>query len=172
MWQGGTSLLHHIYWNAVSLDCQRKFRDFRRSAKAVARLSDLICTEHQLSVIEKPQHGSSAYNKWHVFKGKPSRREVLRIAIDEALEQKPHDFDAFLLLLAEQGFKVKAENILRSFMMTSSKISVCTLGMTSIPRMLFVPSSKGRKCISRRNAEPYGIRIDLSLIHILTNSAG
>ena len=31
----------------------------------------------------------------------------MRIAIDEALEQKPHDFDAFLALLAEQGFKVK-----------------------------------------------------------------
>ena len=39
--------------------------------------------------------------------GNPSHREALRIAIDEALEQKPHDFNAFLALLAEQGFKVK-----------------------------------------------------------------
>lgn len=99
---------NHIYWNAVTLDCKRKFRDFRRSGRAVARLSDLICTEHQLSVIENPQRGSSAYNKWHGFKGKPSHREVLRIAIDEALEQKPHDFNAFLTLLSEQGFKVKS----------------------------------------------------------------
>lgn len=98
---------NHIYWNAVTLDCKKKFRDFRRSHRAVSRLSDLICTEHQLSVIDKPQRGSSAYNKWHGFKGKPSHRELLRIAIDEALEQKPHDFDAFLSLLAEQGFKVK-----------------------------------------------------------------
>ena len=60
-----------------------------------------------MSVIDKPQRGSSAYNKWHGFKGKPSHRELLRIAIDEALEQKPHDFDAFLSLLAEQGFSVK-----------------------------------------------------------------
>ena len=98
---------NHIYWNAVTLDCKKKFRDFRRSHRAVSRLSDLICTEHQLSVIDKPQRGSSAYNKWHGFKGKPSNRELLRIAIDEALEQKPHDFDAFLSLLIEQGFKVK-----------------------------------------------------------------
>ena len=98
---------NHIIWNSTTLDCKKKFRDFRRSGRAVARLSDLICTEHQLSVIEKPQHGSSAYNKWHGFKGKPSHREFLRIAIDEALEQKPHDFDAFLSLLADQGFKVK-----------------------------------------------------------------
>lgn len=98
---------NHIYWNAVTLDCKKKFRDFRRSHRAVSRLSDLICTEHQLSVIANPKRGGSAYNKWHGFKGKPSHRELLRIAIDEALEQKPHDFDAFLSLLAEQGFSVK-----------------------------------------------------------------
>lgn len=98
---------NHIYWNAVTLDCKRKFRDFRRSGRAVARLSDLICTEHQLSVIEKPQRGSSAYNKWHGYQRKPSHRELLRIAIDDALEQKPHDFNAFLALLSEQGFQVK-----------------------------------------------------------------
>jgi len=98
---------NHIYWNAIALDNKRKFRNFRNSSKAIARLSDLICTEHQLSVIKNPSRGSSAYNKWHGFKGKPSHREMLRIAIDEALEQKPHDFDAFLSLLAEHGFKVK-----------------------------------------------------------------
>lgn len=106
---------NHIYWNAVTLDCKRKFRDFRRSGRAVARLSDLICTEHQLSVIEKPQRGSSAYNKWHGYQGKPSHRELLRIAIDDALEQKPHDFNAFLALLSEQGFQVKNGKHLRIF---------------------------------------------------------
>ena len=61
-----------------------------------------------MSVIDNPKRGSSAYNRWHGFKGKISNRELLRIAIDEALEQKPHDFDSFLLLLAEQGFSVKS----------------------------------------------------------------
>ena len=98
---------NHIIWNSTTLDCKRKFRDFRRSGRAVARLSDLICTEHQLSVIENPKRGNSAYHRWHGFKGKPSHREMLRIAIDEALEQKPHDFDAFLALLAENGFHTK-----------------------------------------------------------------
>lgn len=63
-----------------------------------------------MSIIENPQRGGSAYNKWHGFKGKISHREVLRIAIDEALKQKPHDFDAFLSLLADQGFKTKNGN--------------------------------------------------------------
>lgn len=98
---------NHIIWNSTTLDCKRKFRDFRRSGRAVARLSDLICIEHQLSIVNNPKRGSSAYNKWHGFKGKQSNRESLRIAIDEALEQKPHDFDAFLALLAVEGFHVK-----------------------------------------------------------------
>lgn len=120
---------NHIIWNSTTLDCKRKFRDFRRSGRAVARLSDLICTEHQLSVIENPQRGSSAYNKWHGFKGKQSNREVLRIAIDEALEQKPHDFDAFLALLAEQGFKEKSGKHL-TFVHDGFKQNICmyTLG--------------------------------------------
>ncbi len=98
---------NHIIWNSTTLDCKRKFRNFFGSAKAVARLSDLICTEHQLSVIENPQRGGTAYSKWKGFQAKIPNRERLRIAIDEALEQKPHDFDAFLSLLAEQGFSVK-----------------------------------------------------------------
>ena len=98
---------NHIIWNSTTLDCKRKFRNFYGSARAVARLSDLICTEHQLSVIQNPQRGGTSYSKWKGFKGKPSHREALRIAIDEALEQKPHDFEAFLALLEEAGYRAK-----------------------------------------------------------------
>lgn len=61
-----------------------------------------------MSVIANPKRGSTAYNKWHGFKGQPSHREFLRIVVAEALEQKPRDFDALLSLLAEQGFQVKS----------------------------------------------------------------
>ncbi len=98
---------NHIIWNSTTLDCTRKFRDFLGSGRAVARLSDLICTEHQLSVIANPKRGNSAYNRWLGSKVKPRNREVLRVAIDEALAQKPHDFEAFLAMLEEEGFKIK-----------------------------------------------------------------
>jgi len=52
---------NHIIWNSITLDCARKFRNFYGSARAVARLSDLICTEHQLSVIQNPQRGGTSY---------------------------------------------------------------------------------------------------------------
>lgn len=98
---------NHIYWNSTTLDCSHKFRDFKRSGKAVRRLSDLICEEHKLTVISNPQRYGDSYNKWLGRKAKPSHREVLRATIDAALSKKPHDFDAFLTLLAADGYRVK-----------------------------------------------------------------
>ena len=98
---------NHIIWNSTTLDNTRKFRDFLCSGRAVAKLSDLICTEHQLSVIDNPQKGGCSYSRWKGFQGKPSHRDNLRVAIDEALEQKPHDFDAFISLLEDAGYRVK-----------------------------------------------------------------
>ena len=94
---------NHILWNSVTLDCSKKFRDFLGSGRAVARLSDLICTEHQLSVIQNPKRGNHRYTTWLGHNAKPSHREELRIVIDAVLAKKPHDFEAFLSLIADAG---------------------------------------------------------------------
>lgn len=44
---------NHIIFNSTSLDCTHKFRDFFFVGLALQRLSDIICLEHGLSVIEK-----------------------------------------------------------------------------------------------------------------------
>ena len=54
---------NHIYWNSTALDCTRKFKNFIGSYRAVRRLSDLICAEHRLSVVENPQKHGLSYNK-------------------------------------------------------------------------------------------------------------
>ena len=52
-----TSAIHsHIIFSAVNLDCDRKFRDFLGSGRALGRLSDTLCVENGLSIIEKLQH--------------------------------------------------------------------------------------------------------------------
>ena len=99
---------NHIVWNSTTLDCTHKFRDFLGSGRAVARLSDSICLEHRLSVIENPKryvHGT--YNKWLGADAKPSHWELLRADIDEALLKKPQSFDAFLKLIADAGYEIK-----------------------------------------------------------------
>ena len=98
---------NHIIWNSTTLDCKNKFRDFLGSGKAVARLSDTICLEHKLSVIENPKRGNHSYNRWLGDKAQPSHRELLRAAIDDALQKKPDSFEAFLKLIEAAGYTVK-----------------------------------------------------------------
>ena len=52
----------HVIYNSVNLDCTAKWQDFKRSAIALRRVSDQICLENGLSVIEKPGL-SKGYNR-------------------------------------------------------------------------------------------------------------
>ena len=97
---------NHIIWNAVNLNCDRKFRNFWGSTRAVRRLNDTICVENGYSIVEDPKPHGKSYNKWLGDRAKPSHREQLRVMIDQALEQKPADFDGLLKLLAEMGCEV------------------------------------------------------------------
>ena len=55
---------NHIIWSAVNVDCDRKFRNFWGSTRAVRRLSDTICIENGLSIVEDPRPHGKSYNKW------------------------------------------------------------------------------------------------------------
>ena len=61
------------------------------------RLSDTICVENGYSIVENPKSHGKSYNKWLGDQAKPSHRELLRLAIDRALEQKLTDLDALLM---------------------------------------------------------------------------
>ena len=98
---------NHIIWNSTALDGKRKYRDFYRSAFAVRKLSDQICTEHNFSVIEKPEGKSKPYNIWLGEEPKRSHREQLRLTIDAALSRQPESFDTLLSLLTEAGCEIK-----------------------------------------------------------------
>lgn len=97
---------NHIIWSAVNLECDRKFRNFWGSTKAVRQLSDTICIENGLSVVENPKPHGKSYNKWLGDQAKPSHREQLRVAIDNALDHKPADLDELLKLLRESGYEI------------------------------------------------------------------
>ena len=102
---------NHIIWNSTSLDCTRKFRNFLGSTRAVRRLNDTLCIENGLSIVENPKRHGKSYNKWLGDQAKPSNRELLRMAIDTALAQKPTDFDTLLKLMREAGYEVKTGKI-------------------------------------------------------------
>ena len=95
----------HVIFNSTALDGTRKFRDFFFSALAVQRLSDLICLEHQLSVIEKKPYRER--QKRVLYPPKESNRARLCGIIDAILAEKPEDYEAFLQKLEQQGYEVK-----------------------------------------------------------------
>lgn len=98
---------NHIIWAATALDEKKKFCNFWGSTKAVRRLNDTICFENGYSIVENPKKKGLTYDKWMGDKKKPSHRERICAAIDDALAQKPASFDALLELLEQAGYTVK-----------------------------------------------------------------
>ena len=96
---------NHIIYNSTALDGTRKVRDFFFSGLAVQRLSDLICLEHQLSVIEKKPYRER--QKRITYPPKESNRDRLCSVIDEILQQKPTAYEDFLQKLELQGYEIK-----------------------------------------------------------------
>ena len=96
---------NHVIFNSTTLDGSKKFRNFFFSALAVQRLSDLICLEHKLSVIEiKPYRERQ---KRVLYPPKESNRDRLCSTIDNILAEKPTDYEDFLQKLEQQGYEVK-----------------------------------------------------------------
>ena len=68
-------------------------------------MSDMICLEHQLSVIEiKPYRERQ---KRITYPPRESNRDRLCGIIDEILQQEPTDYEEFLQKLEQQGYEIK-----------------------------------------------------------------
>ena len=102
----------HIYYNSTSLDCSRKFRNFWGSSFALRRLSDRLCLENGLSIVENPKPRSQSkykhYGEWQKERKRPLNfQERLCLAIDSALAKRPTSLEEFLALMKQAGYEVK-----------------------------------------------------------------
>lgn len=96
---------NHIIYNSTNLKCDRKYADFWGSGKALQKVSDLVCIEHGLSVIEprkKSERGK--YINEHFA---PSIRDEIRKDIREILSTNPGSLDDFLKILEAKGYEIK-----------------------------------------------------------------
>lgn len=99
---------NHIIFNSTSLDCTKKFRDFLGSGRAIRKISDRICLENGLSIIENPKRGKNHYGKWLGDKKPVAHSEKLRNSIDKILRKNPADFDEFLSEMKLAGYEIKS----------------------------------------------------------------
>ena len=112
---------NHIIINAVNLDCRKKFRNFWGSAWAVRRISDKLCLENGLSVVENPKPSRGHYGEWLGDGKRLPFQEQIRRAIDAALEEKPADFEDFLHRLEAFGVTVSRRGSKVNFRMPGQK---------------------------------------------------
>ena len=97
---------NHIIFNSTSLDCTHKFRDFFFVGLALQRLSDIICLEHGLSVIEKKKPSERV--KRTTYPEKKSFRDEIRETISQIIKDESiKDFGEFLHKLEDAGFEIK-----------------------------------------------------------------
>ena len=95
----------HIVFNSTALDCTRKFNNFWGSSFAIRKISDLLCWENGLSVIENPKPSRGSYSTW-LGEKPPTIRQQLERMIDAALVDCK-SFNSFLAALKGLGLEVK-----------------------------------------------------------------
>lgn len=97
----------HIVINSTSLDCTRKFHNFKSSAFAIRKIADHLCIENGLSIVENPKPSrGKGYGKWLGDAKPQTNREKLEHMIDAAL-QDAKDYDAFIAAMIAAGCEVK-----------------------------------------------------------------
>ena len=98
---------NHIIICSTDLEGQHKYRDVKQSAKDLAQISDSLCREHSLSVIQNPQDKTFTYDKWQGNQRRFTHRDELRMIIDTVLRMQPDGFDALMQLLEDAGCRIK-----------------------------------------------------------------
>ena len=98
---------NHFVWCAVNLKTHNRYHSNKRSYHEIQDLSDSLCRENGLSVIEvkSGKRGKSRF-EYDMAKQGGSYKEKLRIVIDNAT-LKANGFEDFLQLLSAQGYEIK-----------------------------------------------------------------
>lgn len=103
---------NHIVFNSVSFVDGRMYRNnFKDYFGDIRGISDAICKEHGLSVIEPKEHGKH-YAEWQAEQsGKTTIRSMIRKDVDAAIE-KSFNYRSFLEAMRASGYIVKyGENV-------------------------------------------------------------
>lgn len=115
---------NHIIFNAVSFTDFKKYHSNKRSYRETRAISDKLCAEYGLSVIEPNENKGKSYAEHAADKNGGSWKTQLRKAIDLNITQAK-DFDDFIRLMELSGYTVKQQN---------KNISFCSDGRTKYMR--------------------------------------
>ena len=96
-----------MLFNSVSFTGDhKKYNSSPNRYYYIRRLSDKLCKEHGLSVIEEPKEKGISHYEYSQQKQGKSWKALLRETIDKNII-KARDWDEFLMLMKKQGYEVK-----------------------------------------------------------------
>jgi len=99
---------NHFVLCSTSFIDGKRFHSCKESYQTMREVSDRLCREYALSVIENPQYGRSKhYAEWRADQeGKPTWRSLIKKDVDEAVAQAMTD-KQFFFFLRGQGYEIK-----------------------------------------------------------------
>lgn len=98
----------HFVLNSVSFKDGYKFYDNKETYNRMREVSDSLCREHRLSVIENPQRGMTKhYTEYKAAQeGRPTWRGIIKAEIDEVISQSMTEYHV-VANLKKRGYEVK-----------------------------------------------------------------
>ena len=96
----------HCLFNAVNMGCDRKFRNPIRSMKIVRQISDFLCAERGLSIVENPKPSRGSYRDWQDKKEPQTNKDKLKDLIDNNISAGMV-FEQFIGAMHNAGCEVK-----------------------------------------------------------------
>ena len=99
-------LHNHIIFNSVSFKDLKKFHGAADIFHRIQRISDKLCQEHSLSVIEQTENRGKCYKEHLENKKGTSWKSALRETLDRCIK-KAKDWDEFLSLMQAEDYEIK-----------------------------------------------------------------
>lgn len=98
---------NHFVINSVSLEDGRKFYNSPADYARMREVSDRLCREYAISVIENPRGRTKDYTEWQAeHDGSPTFRGTIRADIDRAILASTTE-RGFFQVLAKMGYQFK-----------------------------------------------------------------
>ena len=100
---------NHIVFCSVDNIEHKKYNACKKSYYHIRHLSDELCKEHGLSIIEPSKKRGKSYIEWKADKEGYSWKTQMRKDIDEVIEIA-NSYEEFIILIKDIGYIVKGEN--------------------------------------------------------------
>jgi hypothetical protein len=130
------------------MDCSGKFRNPIRSMKIVRQISDFLCAERGLSIVENPKPSRGSYRDWQDKKEPQSNKDKLQNLIDSNISAGMV-FEQFIAAMQNAGCEVKRGKYL-SFKIPGAErfIRVKSLGDD------YTEQALRERCVGKRTVAP------------------